>query len=109
MVASVTVSPIRTTSVPRISESRMVSTWCVHTEVGRKLIWIKNSRPGMVRSAFRVVLCVLIGLLAGRVLAPLFVPDPTGILAAVLAIGIMVITSTFLYRSDWLREQEPVA
>ncbi len=63
----------------------------------------------MVRPAFRVALCIFIGLFVGRVLGPLFVPNPTGILAAVLTIGVMVITSTFLYRSDWLRDQKPVA
>lgn len=70
---------------------------------------IENSHLGMVRPAFRVALCVLIGLFVGRVLGPLFVSNPTGILAAVLATGVMVITSTVLYRSDWLRDHRAVA
>ena len=61
----------------------------------------------MVRPALRPAICLLIGIFAGRILGPLFVPDPTGMLAAVLAISVTVTVSVFLHRSDWLREQKP--
>ena len=61
----------------------------------------------MARSLIRTALCLLIGIFAGRILGPLFAPDPTGLLAAVLATSVAVGVSMFLYRSDWLREQKP--
>jgi hypothetical protein len=63
----------------------------------------------MVRSAVRTTLCLLIGIFAGLILGPLFVPDPTGALSAVLTIGVTAVISIFLYRSDWLREQNSIA
>lgn len=63
----------------------------------------------MARSAVRTALCLLLGLFAGLVLGPLFVPDPTGVLAAVLSIGVTAVVCLILYRSDWLREPESVA
>ena len=65
--------------------------------------------PGMIRPVLRVSLCVLIGLFVGSILGPLFVPNPTGMLSTVLALGIAVITSVFLYRSNWLYGRKPVA
>jgi hypothetical protein len=63
----------------------------------------------MVRSAVRTTLCLLIGIFAGLILGPLFVPDPTGVLSAILTIGVTAVISIFLYRSDWLREQNSIA
>ena len=63
----------------------------------------------MIRPVLRTTLCLVIGILAGRILGPLFVPDPTGLLAAVLTISVIVAVSMFLYRSDWLCEQKPTA
>ena len=63
----------------------------------------------MDRSLIRTALCLLIGIFAGRILGPLFVPDPTGLLAAVLATSVAAGVSMFLYRSDWLREQKQTA
>ena len=63
----------------------------------------------MVRSALRIALYLLIGIFTGRILGPLFIPDPTGMLAAALTISVTVVVSMFLYRSDWLREQKPAA
>ena len=63
----------------------------------------------MVRPALRIALCLLIGIFAGRVLGPLFVPDPTGLLADILTISIALVFSVFLYRSDWLCRQKSVA
>jgi hypothetical protein len=42
-------------------------------------------------------------------IGPLFVPDPTGVLAAVLTIVVTAAVSIFLYRSNWLREQKSIA
>jgi len=63
----------------------------------------------MSRSAVRTTLCLLIGIFAGLVIGPLFVPDPTGVLAAVLSIVTTAVVSVFLYRSDWLHEQKSIA
>lgn len=63
----------------------------------------------MVRSAIRTALCLLTGIFAGFILGPLFVPDPTGFLAAILTIVVTAVVSLFLYRSDWLREWKSVA
>jgi O-antigen/teichoic acid export membrane protein len=63
----------------------------------------------MVRSAVRTALCLLLGAVAGLVLGPLFVPDPTGVLAGVLTIAVTGVVSIFLYRTDWLREQKSIA
>jgi len=62
----------------------------------------------MVRTAIRAVFCVLIGVVSGRILGSLFVPDPTGALAAVLTIVVAAVVSTALYRSDWLRERKSI-
>lgn len=59
----------------------------------------------MVRSSLRVALCVVLGVFAGSLLGPLFVPDPTGMLAAVITVGVSAIISVVLYRSAWLRGQ----
>ena len=61
----------------------------------------------MARATVRFALCVVLGLVAGRVLGPLFVPDPTGPIAAALAVGVAVLTGGALYRSDWLRGAGP--
>lgn len=63
----------------------------------------------MVRPALRTAFCLLLGLFAGGILGPMFAPDPTGPLAAVLAVCITVAVSTFLHRSDWLRGQTATA
>ena len=63
----------------------------------------------MVRPVLRTGLCLLIGIFAGRILGPLFVPDPTGLLTAILATSVAVGVSMFLYRSDWLREPKPIS
>jgi hypothetical protein len=60
----------------------------------------------MVRFAVRTALCLLVGVFAGRLLGPLFVPDPTGVLGIALTILVTAVVSTGLYRSDWLREQK---
>ncbi len=62
------------------------------------------SSSGMVRSAVRTGLCLLLGIFAGRVLGPLFVPDPTGPLATVLTVVVAAVGTVVLYRSDWWRE-----
>ncbi|WP_248897001.1 hypothetical protein [Haloplanus halobius] len=59
----------------------------------------------MASHPFRGVLCVIVGLLVGGALGPLFVPDPTGVLAAALAFGSALVTSVFLYRSSWFRDR----
>lgn len=58
----------------------------------------------MVSSSLRVVLCAVVGLFAGGILGILFVPDPTGLLASVLALVLAVVISGGLHRTDWLRE-----
>jgi hypothetical protein len=57
----------------------------------------------MVRSSLRVALCVVLGVFAGSLLGPLFVPDPTSMLAAVITVGVSAVISVLLYRSTWLQ------
>ncbi|MFC6732304.1 hypothetical protein [Haladaptatus sp. DYSN1] len=57
----------------------------------------------MVPEAIRLVVCVLVGLLAGRVVGPLFVPTPTSTLAFVLTAVVAVGVGGGLYRSAWLQ------
>ena len=59
----------------------------------------------MIHPALRSALCVLLGALAGSVLGPLFVPDPTGVLAVALTLVITIVSSVFLYRSNWLHSR----
>ena len=59
----------------------------------------------MVHPTLRSALCVLLGALAGGVLSPLFVPDPTGVLAVALTFVITIVSSVFLYRSNWLHSR----
>jgi hypothetical protein len=59
----------------------------------------------MVQSTLRSVLCVLLGASVGGVLGPLFVPDPTGVLAVALTLVITIVSSVFLYRSNWLHSR----
>ena len=63
----------------------------------------------MARPVLRAALCLLIGIFAGRILGPLFVPDPTGVLAAGLTVGVTLVVSVLLFRSDTLRERKSVA
>ncbi len=51
----------------------------------------------------RTVVCALIGLSAGAVLGPLFVPNPTGLLAAATALAVALLVGGGLYRSNWRR------
>ncbi|QGX94247.1 hypothetical protein EI982_05320 [Haloplanus rallus] len=57
----------------------------------------------MVDRSLRTVLCVLVGVVVGAVLGPLL-PDPTGLLAAALAVVVAVAVGGVLRRSDWLRD-----
>ncbi|WP_257628779.1 hypothetical protein [Haloplanus salinarum] len=57
----------------------------------------------MVDRSLRTVLCVLVGVVVGAALGPLLVPDPTGLLAAALAVVVAVAVGGVLRRSDWLR------
>lgn len=57
----------------------------------------------MVHSALRSLVCVVVGLVAGGVLGPLFVPDPTGPLAGALAVVVAVAVGGGLHRSGWRR------
>lgn len=63
----------------------------------------------MVRPVLRTTLCLLLGIAAGRTLGPLFVPDPTGVLAAVSTVGVAIVVSAVLLRSDRVRERTPVS
>lgn len=58
----------------------------------------------MVGASVRAVLCVLVGLLVGVVVGPLFVPDPTGLLVPPLVLLVAGVVAGLLYRSEWLRE-----
>jgi hypothetical protein len=58
----------------------------------------------MVSPSIRFALCFIVGLLTGVVLGPLFVPDPTGMVAFGLTVVCTVIITGYLYRSDWLRD-----
>jgi len=60
--------------------------------------------PGMASSSTRGVACGLLGLVAGIGLGPLFAPDPTGLLAGVLALVVAGVVAGWLYRSEWLRD-----
>lgn len=57
----------------------------------------------MVRSDVRIGLCLVVGVLLGRILGLLFVPDPTSVFAAVLTVVAAAVISFGLYRSTWLR------
>lgn len=59
----------------------------------------------MIHPTLRSALCVLLGALAGGVLGPLFVPDPTGVLAVALTLVITIVSSVFLYHSNWLHSR----
>jgi hypothetical protein len=57
----------------------------------------------MVSPSVRFLLCLLVGLFAGSTLGVLFVPDPTGLLAGVMALAGTAVVTGVLYRSEWLR------
>ncbi|MFC6991893.1 hypothetical protein ACFQH3_09085 [Haladaptatus sp. GCM10025707] len=57
----------------------------------------------MVSESIRLVACVFVGLFAGRVLGPLFVPDPTSTLAIILTGVVALGVGGGLYRSAWLQ------
>ena len=59
----------------------------------------------MVRPTLRLACCGLVGLLAGSLLGPVLVPNPTGILAATLTLVVAATVGVGLYRTDWLRER----
>ncbi|MFB6125244.1 MAG: hypothetical protein ABEJ59_04730 [Halanaeroarchaeum sp.] len=52
---------------------------------------------GRPRRAVTIVLSLLVGVFAGRVLGPLFVPDPTGTLAQVLAVFVGPFAAGLVY------------
>jgi hypothetical protein len=60
----------------------------------------------MVSSSLRIVLCAVVELFADGFLGFLFVPDPTGPLAPVLALVLAVVIGGGLYRTDWLRDTD---
>ena len=60
----------------------------------------------MVSSSLRIALCAVVGLFAGGFLGFLFVPDPTGLLASVLALVLAVGIGGGLYQTGWLRETD---
>jgi len=60
----------------------------------------------MVHRSLRTALCSVVGLFAGVTLGPLLAPDPTGLLAAALAVVAAVAVGGVLHRSTWLRTAE---
>lgn len=58
----------------------------------------------MPPESVRLAACLLVGAVLGLVLGPLFVPDPTGVVAAAAALTVGALVAGGLYRSGWLAD-----
>lgn len=66
--------------------------------MGRKLYAGTRGTAGVVSDSLRALLCVAVGVFVGVPLGVLFVPDPTGLVAAVAALAVSAAVAGLLYR-----------